>query len=495
MTKAGRKAEPRRRKGGETAADQLRAIRVASDHLDVAGQGELLIEGGSARDLVARFGSPLFVLSDATLRANYRRIRSAFEAQWPQPVNVMYAIKCNPSFAVRAVLHHEGAGGDCFGIGELEATFAGGADPERIALNGSAKSDALIARAIELGVAINMDDEEEPARIEAIAAAAGKRVRVLIRLKIVPPEYADYESDLVNFKGDFRPELERLKWGVTPGTAGRMIEAIRGMPHIDLAGYHSHLGRLSQRKEHRAAYDGEIGRVAAQLFRETGFAPRIIDLGGGWPRERDAESKSLERNRSDIEDYARASCRALRAPLEEAGIALPDLWLEPGRYIAGNAGVLLTTVNSVKRDGGHTWLNVDASTNLMPLLGNGMEGTLNHVIAASRMHEPLAMTADVVGPICIPSVMGAGCRMPELRAGDLIAILDAGMYTESDAHNLNWMPKPATVMVRGSEAGLVRAGETYEHMFRTQRLPVWLRQQDGPASRFRDAAIKGGPTP
>ena len=101
----------------------------------------------------------------------------------------MYAIKCNPNFAVRAVVHEEGAGGDCFGIGELEATFAGGADPDKIALNGSNKNDQVIARAIELGITINMDSESEAAQVESVAASLSKSVRVNIRLKVVPPEY------------------------------------------------------------------------------------------------------------------------------------------------------------------------------------------------------------------------------------------------------------------------------------------------------------------
>lgn len=478
----------------ETSAAMLDHVRVSSDCLSISPDGELKIDGVGARSLLARFGSPLFVLSEATLRANFRRIRAAFAAEWPRPVNVMYAIKCNPNFAVRAVLHDEGAGGDCFGVGELEATFAGGADPGVIALNGSNKSDDVIARAIELGVTINMDSAFEVDQIERIAAAQGRRVRVNIRLKIVPPEYADYESDLLNFRGDFRPELERLKWGVTPDAAEDMIRRIADRPHLDLAGYHSHLGRLSQQVGHRAAYDGEFGRVAAELHRRTGFAPRIIDLGGGWPRERDPESKGLDRNPSEIEDYARASCSALRRPLEAAGLPLPDLWLEPGRYIAGNAGILLTSVGTIKKDGPFTWVNVDASTNLMPLLGSGMEGTRNHLLAATRMNDALSLVADVVGPICIPSVLGTDCRLPAVAGGDIIAILDAGMYAESDAHNLNWMPKPATVMVRGAEAGLVRAAETLDSMFATQRLPHWLRRVDEPPSRFRDAARRDGPS-
>ena len=137
----------------------LHRALVDSDRLSVSESGELTIEGHKATDLIERYGSPLFVLSDSTLRRNFWRIRSAFESEWTSDVNIMYALKCNPNFAVRAVMNEEGAGGDCFGLGELEATFAGGADPEKIALNGSNKSDSLIDRAIDLGVYINIDSE------------------------------------------------------------------------------------------------------------------------------------------------------------------------------------------------------------------------------------------------------------------------------------------------------------------------------------------------
>ena len=476
--------------GSVTSRQVLEAALTPSDCLAVTDSGELAIEGCAATALLARFGSPLFVLSDRTLRRNVRRIRKAFEAEWPGPLNVMYAIKCNPNFAVRAVVHEEGAGGDCFGMGELEATFAGGADPGAIALNGSSKSDETIARAVELGVAINMDDASEPARIEAVAAAMERTVRVNIRLKVVPPEYAEYRSDLMDFHGDFRGELQRLKWGVNEETAERMIAARERFPHLDFTGYHTHLGRLSRRVEDRAAYDREFARAVARIHRATGFAPAVIDIGGGWPRERDPESRSLARNPHPIEDYARATCRALRGVLDSAGIPLPALWLEPGRYIAGNAGVLLTTVESVKREDGRTWLHVDASTNIMPLLGAAIEGTHNHVLAATRMDERLGTVADVVGPLCIPCVLRGDCRLPDVGAGDVIAILDAGMYAESDSHQLNWIPRPATVMVRGSEVGVVRAAETLDDLFATQRLPKWLQGANAPASRYRARAIE-----
>jgi diaminopimelate decarboxylase len=472
-----------------TSKQVLLGALTPSDCLSVTDDGQLAVEDVSATDLIAKFGSPLFVLSDSTLRQNVRRIRGAFEAHWPSTVNVMYAIKCNPNFAVRAVVHEEGAGGDCFGMGELEATFAGGADPDKIALNGSNKSDQVIARAIERGVTINMDAESEAEQVERVAASMDCTVRVNIRMKIVPQEYQHYKSDLMDFSGDFREELRRLKWGVNATTAERMIVDWKRFPHLELTGYHTHLGRLSQRVVDRADYDREFARVITAIFRKTGFAPTVIDLGGGWPRERDPESRTLERNRHAIEDYASATCEALLSEFKDAGMEPPALWLEPGRYIAGNAAVLLTTIESIKHEDGLTWYYVDASTNIMPMLGAAVEGTHNHVLSATRMHETLHTTADVVGPLCIPSVLRNDCSLPELAVGDAIVILDAGMYAESDSHQLNWIPRPATVMVRGTDIGLVRAAETLDSIFATQRLPNWLRGVNAPLSKYRDRAI------
>ena len=237
------------------------------------------------------------------------------------------------------------------------------------------------------------------------------------------------------------------------------------------------------------AYDREFAKTVVHLHQETGFTPTVIDIGGGWPRERDAESRTLAKNPHSIEDYAKATCGALTAEFRAADMPIPILWLEPGRYIAGNAGVLLTTIESIKQEDGLTWAYVDASTNIMPLLGAAVEGTYNHLLAATRMHEPLKKTMDVVGPLCIESVLREDCSLPDLGAGDVIAILDAGMYAESDSHQLNWIPRPATVMVKGREVGLVRAAETLKSIFATQRLPTWLQGVNSPPSIYRQHAI------
>ncbi|MBT7646493.1 MAG: diaminopimelate decarboxylase, partial [Rhodospirillaceae bacterium] len=388
-----------------TPAESLQSVLTPSDQLAVTSDGDLTIEGAVAADLIARFGSPLFVFSEATLRANYRRARDAFAAVWPGPVNVMFAIKCNPNMAVRAVLHDEGAGGDCFGIPEIEATFAGGADPDKIALNGGNKTAEELERAIELGITINMDAAEEIDDVVAAARKVGKSVRVNIRLKVVPPEFEHFVSDAYLIDGDFRPTLQRWKWGVTQETAIAMVERLKGEPDLDWTGWHTHYGRMSARAEDYRAFQGECARMIGAVATATGVAPRVIDMGGGWARERDPESRSADAKGPPIEKQAQAVVGALRHHLEGAGLDTSKiaLWAEPGRYIAGNAAVMLTSIGTIKSDAGYVWFNVEASENNLPAICK--EGSANHVTVASGMHRKADAQADIVGPICIPSVL------------------------------------------------------------------------------------------
>jgi len=144
-----------------TPAQRLEAVLTQTDRLAVSPDGDLLIEDISATQLLEQFGSPLYAFSESTLRDNYRRIHRAFNDAWPGPVNIMYAIKANTNLAVRAILHQEGAGGDCFSEGELYATFKAGADPGKIALNGGYKSEASLRIAVERGIVVNIDAENE----------------------------------------------------------------------------------------------------------------------------------------------------------------------------------------------------------------------------------------------------------------------------------------------------------------------------------------------
>ena len=313
-----------------TPADQLESLQTDSDQLAVDAAGELTIEDATASDLLERFGSPLYVSSEATLRRNFRRIQTAFGGRWPEPVNIMYAIKANTNLAVRAILHQEGAGGDCFSEGELFATFQAGADAARIALNGSLKRDASLKMAVERAVTVNIDAADEITRLRDICRRLGTTARVNIRLKPLNRSYDRIRTDY--FGGDQLAEYtRRVKWGFSTEGASALIEEISKHPEINLTCFRSHIGRGSQDVRFFTDYANALGRMVERIHARTGFAPQVLDIGGGWPRERDPESRSLALNPAPVEDYVAAACDGLLRRFHAAGLPVPELRVEPGR--------------------------------------------------------------------------------------------------------------------------------------------------------------------
>ncbi len=465
----------------ETGRSLLSRLLVPSDRLDVSPAGMLRIGGHEAGSLLRDFGSPLVVVAEETLRANYRRIRDAFVANWPAAVNVMYATKANSTLAIRALLSDEGAGGDCFGLGELHATTTGGTNPARVVMNGSNKGREEIAEAIRLGITINVDGDDEIDMAGEIAAATGREARLNLRLKLMPEGLDGFSAAFFKTGGTIREAVRRQKWGFTPEAASGLVRRILARPGLRLRGYSVHLGRFSADPAASAVVAAALGEAACRLHRETGAWPAMLDIGGGWPRQREPESRAPELNAFAIEEHAAAACGALRAALAPAGQALPELWLEPGRYIVGNASVLLATVGAVKRDAGLAWAHVDASTN--DLMRIETSQSWYHLLPASRMDDPLDAELDLVGGTCIPSVIGARRAMPVLRRGDVVAILDAGMYAEAISNQFNSIPRPASVLVGPAGAEAIRRRETIADVFATHSIPERLRRAAGMRAR------------
>lgn len=309
----------------ETGRTVLDAIATPSDRLAVT-DGRLLIAEQAVTDLLARFGSPLYVAVEDTIRTNYRRISTAFSERWPAPVTIMYAIKANSTLAIRAILSQEGAGGDCFGLDELHATLAGGTDARRVVMNGSNKTRAEIAAAVAAGIILNVDSEEEIAQIEAAAAAAHRIARVNLRLKLLPPEIDSFSGEFFKSADGILAAVRRSKWGYTEDRAGILIRRMAASPQLELLGYSSHIGRFSNLPDAFAIVCRALGDSTVGLQRETGFWPRMLDLGGGWPRQREPESRGPAINPATIEIYAAAAtdappgrCRRAASPRRSSG--------------------------------------------------------------------------------------------------------------------------------------------------------------------------------
>jgi diaminopimelate decarboxylase len=452
--------------------------------------GRLQVEQVDAGRLAQQFGTPLFVVSELRLRANYRRIRDAFAASWDGPVNVMFAIKANYSLAIRRILSQEGAGGDAFGPGELMATLVAGTDPARTSLGGSGKSAAAIHQAVARGVRITVDALDELPQIAAAARASGRTAILTLRAKPRLDELNDFSSVASPYRmgaevplGDW---VRDNKWGLTIEEASEAVRLIEAAPELEARGVHSHVGRhYGYGRQYVAAVPGLV-RWIAQLRDQTGWAPAWINLGGGWatqddPVLRGAGSQRLagghpemwNKPRGPIEEIAGQVCAELRQCLAQARLDVPAIELEPGRYIVTDAVLLLASVVSVKNQPGIArYVSVDASVAHFPI--PELQDAANPVMTVGRLAEPAEGLTAIVGPSCFEDLLSWGRPLPELAVGDVIAFLGAGACADSYAANTNAIPRPAVVLVTGNQAELVKRRETVEEIFSRDHIPERL---------------------
>ncbi|MBI4917390.1 MAG: alanine racemase [Acidobacteria bacterium] len=497
-------------------------IRRLDDCLSVR-DGRLWIEEQDAVELVRRFGSPLFVVSEDQLRRNVRRFREAFARGWPDgPVKVMPAAKANWITAVQRVLASEGCGCDVYSAGELAVALKVGFEPQFISVNGVPKDDRHIRRSVEAGVRLTIDAEDELERIERAAAEAGKTAQVRLRLKPVLSGFID-ASNFVP-EGLVPTDIAAIayKGGLSWNEIRAIVPRLRAAKHVELVGFHQHHGRHhpSTRywEEQMRTYAAEIARTCELL---GGYRPREIDIGGGFAIPRDphnaatdytapaqlgalyALSRALQhlgsarryaalaplidavamapndRPAPTIEAYAAACTATLRRELGRHGIptAGVTLQLEPGRSIHGNAGIHLATVRALKStERPIRWKIAALDTTEFWFTGGRYEHHLHDFRVANKADAPAVEKVDVVGRSCYGDRLMPTIRAPRLEVDDVFAFLDTGAYQEVSCSNFNAMPRPAAVLVTGAEAAVIRRRETEKDVFRRDEIPAHLRK-------------------
>jgi diaminopimelate decarboxylase len=442
--------------------------------------GRLMIESTAASDLAARFGTPLYVTSEAALRANVREWQLAVRDAWPHgPTRVLVSLKANPTIALRRILNDEGAGCDVFGPYELEIALEAGTPAELISVNGSTKPEALIVRAIAAGARLTVDSVEELAAAAAAARLLERRAHVRLRLR---PDLTDLETTSEFTEHD---PLGAVADAYKPGIPIDGLRAALGrldLEGVDLAGVHAHLGRHTSAVEPFRVHAQRLGALVGELAREMpGWTPREIDLGGGYSYPGDPTGRALHpapaHTPSPVE-YAGAVAAGLAEGLRAAGVDPRGIALEiePGRAVYGSAGVHLSTVLNVKRQAApvpRVWVGCDSSEVL--LSDTGWEHSRWDPVCTDPV-TGADQEVDVVGVSCGFDTITPGARLPGgIAAGDVIAFLAAGAYEETLAGNFNSMPRPASVLVSGDRAELVRRAETLADVTRRDRLPLRLR--------------------
>ena len=395
--------------------------------------------------LAQRHGTPLYVYSRATLERHWHAFDDALG---DLPHLVCYAVKANSNLAVLDVLARLGSGFDIVSVGELERVLRAGGDPSRVVFSGVGKRADEMATALAAGIrCFNVESGAELERLNTVAGQAG--IRAPLSLRVNPDVDAGTHPYIAT-------GLRENKFGVDVDSAFELYRTAAGMPHVEIVGIDCHIG---SQLTGLAPFTDALVRVLALVDRlgDAGITLHHLDLGGGLGIRYSDETPP------EPADYARA-LRPLFADREL------ELLIEPGRAIAGNAGLLLTRVEHLKLTNDRAVCIVDAARNdlIRPALYQAwmtIEPVDPNPTAETRCY-------DIVGPVCETGDFLGKERELALAEGDLLAVRGAGAYGFVMSSNYNTRPRAAEVLVDGSEAHLVRSRETIADLLRgEQTLP------------------------
>ena len=410
--------------------------------------GEFFCEGVSIGSVAAKVGTPFYLYSHATLCRHLQEFDSAFSAI---PHLTAFAVKSNSNLAVLKLVANQGLGADIVSGGELYRAIQAGIDPTKIVFAGVGKNAEEIEYALKTGIRMfNVESGEEIRAINGVAVRMGKKAPVALRVNPdVDPMTHPYIAT----------GLKKSKFGISSKFALESFEAAAQCSAIDVVGVHMHIGsQLTKVSPFVDAVKRLLG-LLGQL-QKRGINLRYLNIGGGLG------ISYVDETPPHPNDLAEAIIPLLRD-------LKVTLVLEPGRVIVGNAGILVTKVLYTKNGDGKHFVIVDAAMNdlLRPSLYDAY-----HEIVPVRQDTRDSMIVDVVGPICESGDFLAKDReLPEVKPGELLAVMSAGAYAFTMASNYNARPRVPEVMVRDQDIHVIRERESYADLIKGETIPDFLQ--------------------
>ncbi|MFU8886593.1 MAG: diaminopimelate decarboxylase [Cyanobacteriota bacterium] len=438
-------------------ASPNRNLAPLSTRLD--GEGHLQVGGCRLSDLARSYGTPLYVLDEATLRATCAAYRQALERHYPGPALAIYASKANSSLAITALVASEGLGLDAVSAGELITALQGGMPAERIVLHGNNKSLEELALAAQQGVTVVLDNWRDIELLSALAPGLAEPVRLMLRFT---PGIECHTHEYI------RTGHLDSKFGFDPDQLEAVLRHLAGCSWGRLTGLHAHIGsQIFELQPHRDL--AGVMADALQLARSLGHPVSDLNVGGGLGIRYVASDDP-----PSIDAWVAAVATAVVEACRARDLTLPRLLCEPGRSLVATAGVTLYTVGSRKEIPGlRTYLSVDGgmSDNPRPIT----YGSLYSVVLADRPAAEATETVTLAGKHCESGdVLLKDVALPPATSGEVIAVMATGAYNASMGSNYNRIPRPAAVLVHDGLADLVQRREQPEDLLRYDVLPARL---------------------
>ncbi len=406
----------------------------------------LYCEDVRVSDIAKKVGTPFYLYSYQTIVDHFRKLKDAFKEMDPL---ICFSMKSNSNLAVCKALLNIGAGLDIVSGGELYKAMKIGADPKKIVYASVGKKKEEIEKAIRRGIFMfNVESIPELSLIDRIAGSMSKKINVAVR---VNPDVKPKTHKHITTGG------KTTKFGIDLLAAENIFDNSNRYRHLNIIGLHLHIG---SQIEVAAPYIKAIKKVIA-FIKDARIDVKTLNIGGGLGIIYSKEKPQT------AEEFADAVIPLLR----QSGLRII---LEPGRFIAGNSGILVTSVLYVKKTPSKRFIIVDAGMN--DLIRPSLYEAYHEILPLLKRPGAPTETVDIVGPICESGdFLAKDRRLQEMRQGDILAVMSAGAYGFSMASNYNARPRPPEVMVINGRFYVIRRGERYEDLIRGETVPKVLK--------------------
>ncbi len=393
-------------------------------------------------------GTPCYIYSHATLTRHFQAFDQAFAEV---PHLIAFAMKANSNLAILRLMASLGSGADIVSGGELFRALQAGIPPSKIVFAGVGKSPEEIGYALDSDILLF--NVESPAELQAINdVARGKGLRARVALRVNPdidPQTHPYITT----------GLKKSKFGIGADRALDEFTTAASLPNVEVIGVHAHIGsQLTQVSPFVDSLKRVVGLI--ETLKSRGIPIRYLNIGGGLGITYSDETPPLPT------EYANAIMPLLQA-------SQCEIIMEPGRVIAGNAGVMLTHVLYIKETGAKNFAIVDAAMN--DLLRPSLYQAHHDILPVRQVPNASEAVFDVVGPVCESGdFLAQGRTLPAVKAGDLLAVMSAGAYGFTMASNYNSRPRVPEILVKGGESFVIRDRESFDDLVRGERIPAFL---------------------
>lgn len=436
--------------------------------LKINSKGHLEIGGCDAVDLAKNFGTPLYVFDEKYIRDMMRVYRDTIEKEYGGNGLVLYASKAFSCMAIYRIAAQENIGVDVVSGGELYTAIKAGFPAEKIYMHGNNKLLRELEFAVDAGVGtIVVDSYDEADMLDDIAKAKGVEQNVLIRIN--PGVEAHTHAFVQTARTD-----SKFGFSISDGTAEKMSAYILKKEHLNLKGYHCHIGSQIFEKQSFVLAAQKAMDFMAIIKSDLGFEADTLNIGGGfgiWYTDDDAKISV-----DGYAAYLEALISAVKEKSSELGLKQPYLLIEPGRSIVGEAGITLYTVGAIKDIPGiKKYVAIDGGMFDNPRYA--LYQSKYTVLLANRANEACTEKVTIAGKCCESGdLIAVDVPLPEARRGDIAAVLSTGAYNYSMASNYNRNFIPPAILVHGGKAEYIVKPQTYDDLVRNDVVPDYLKQ-------------------